>query len=195
MRNIFTFRYGVYERGNFMMSQLQSGLKPKSKLAIAVMLSVSILTCSDVGDESGMYIELDPRLDVDQNGYFYLELLRNTWQTTHRISGFVTFEGNPAENVRIEWSTSHFWKLNDTLGYYTEYGYTDQLEYVTLDTTFIIGFDNYIVPTINCCSYSNAEGEINTMIAPVRSMSGDTMRVGIQFSDEEPIGEIYIVLD
>jgi hypothetical protein len=195
MRNIFTFRYGVYERGSFMMSQLQSGLKPKSKLAIAVMLSVSILTCSDVGDESGMYIELDPRLDVDQNGYFHLELLRNTWQTTHRISGFVTFEGNPAINVRIEWSTSHFWKLNDTLGYYTEYGYTDQLEYVTLDTTFIIGFDNYIVPTINCCSYSNAEGEINTMIAPVRSMSGDTMRVGIQFSDEEPIGEIYIVLD
>jgi len=51
------------------------------------------------------------------------------------------------------------------------------------------------VPTINCCSYSNADGEINTMLAPVRSMSGDTMTVGIQTSDEEPIGEIYIVLD
>ena len=178
-----------------MMSQLQSDLKQKSKCVLALMLSFSILTCSDVGNESGMFIELDPRLDVDQDGYFHLELLRNTWQTTHRISGFVTFEGNPAINVRIEWSTSHFWKLNDTLGYYTEYGYTDQLEYVTLDTTFIIGFDNYIVPTINCCSYSNAEGEINTMIAPVRSMIGDTMTLGIQFSDEEPIGEIFIVLD
>jgi hypothetical protein len=187
--------YGVYERGSFMMSQLQSGLKPKSKWVLALMLSFSILTCSDVGNESGMYIELDPRLDVDQNGYFHLELLRNTWQTTHRISGFVTVEGEPAELVKVEWTSSHFWRLNDTLGFYIDYGYTDQLEYVALDTTFITGFDDFIVPTINCCSYSNADGEINTMLAPVRSMSGDTMTVGIQFSGEDPIGEIYIVLD
>jgi hypothetical protein len=142
-----------------------------------------------------MYIELDPRLDVDQNGYFHLELLRNTWQTIHRISGFVTVDGEPAELVKFEWTSSHFWRLNDTLGFYIDYGYTDQLEYVALDTTFITGFDDFIVPTINCCSYSNADGEINTMLAPVRSMIGDTMTVGIQFSDEEPIGEIYIVLD
>jgi len=64
-----------------------------------------------------------------------------------------------------------------------------------LDTTYIIGFDDYVVPTINCCSYSNAEGEINTMIAAVRSMIGDTMTVGFQFSDEDLIGEILIVLD
>jgi hypothetical protein len=178
-----------------MMSQLQSGLKPKSKWVFALMLSLSILTCSDVGNESGMYIELDPRLEADSNGYFHLELLRNTWQSTHRISGFVTVDGEPAEFVRVEWTSSHYWKLNDTLGYYIEYGYTDQLEYVALDTTFITGFDDFIVPTINCCSYSNAEGEINTMIAPVRSMIGDTMTVGFQFSDEDMIGEIFIVLD
>ncbi|MBT4360105.1 MAG: hypothetical protein HOD11_03955 [Candidatus Marinimicrobia bacterium] len=178
-----------------MMSQLQSDLKQKSKCVLALMLSFSILTCSDVGNESGMFIELDPRLDVDQDGYFHLELLRNTWQTTHRISGFVTIDGEAAELVRVDWTSSHYWKLNDTLGHYIEYGYTDQLEYVALDTTFITGFDNFIVPTINCCSYSNADGEINTMLAPVRSMSGDTMTVGIQTSDEEPIGEIYIVLD
>ncbi|MBT4714109.1 MAG: hypothetical protein HOB84_04995 [Candidatus Marinimicrobia bacterium] len=178
-----------------MMSQLQSDLKQKSKCVLALMLSFSILTCSDVGNESGMFIELDPRLDVDQDGYFHLELLRNTWQTTHRISGLVTIDGEAAELVRIDWTSSHYWKLNDTLGYYIEYGYTDQLEYVALGTTFITGFDDFIVPTINCCSYSNADGEINTMLAPVRSMSGDTMTVGIQTSDEEPIGEIYIVLD
>ncbi|MBC8193806.1 MAG: hypothetical protein H8E18_15575, partial [FCB group bacterium] len=101
----------------------------------------------------------------------------------------------PAENVRIEWTSSNFWKLNDTLGYYIKYGYTDQLEYVTLDTSYITGFDEFIVPTVNCCSYSNADGEINTMIAPVRAMIGDTMAVVIQFSDEKPIRELYIVLD
>jgi len=69
------------------------------------------------------------------------------------------------------------------------------LEYVALDTTYITGFSDFVVPTINCCSYSNADGEVNTMIAPVRSMIGDTMTVGFQFSDEDLIGEILIVLD
>jgi hypothetical protein len=168
---------------------------PISKYAIIIFLSMMFISCSEVEHGSGMYIELEPRLEVDQNGYFHLDLLRTRWQTTHRISGYVTYDNDPVEFVRIEWTSSHFWKLNDTLGYYMEYGYTDQLEYVTLDTTFITGFDDYIVPTINCCSYSNADGEINTMIAPVRSMIGDTMTVGIQFTEGEPIGEIFIILD
>lgn len=164
----------------------------KTKLGLILML---LMSCTDVSNDTDLYIELDPRLDLDQNGYYHLELFRSTWQTIHRISGFVTYVGYPAENVGVEWTSSHFWRLNDTLGYYIDYGYTDQLEYVALDTTFINGFDDYLVPTINCCSYSNADGEINTMIAPVRSMIGDTMTVGIQFSNEESIGEIYIVLD
>jgi hypothetical protein len=173
--------------------------KPFSNLktlwAIAMMLMISIMSCTDVGTDSGMYIELEPLLRVDDNGCFHLELFRSTWQTTHRISGYVTVDGEPAELVRIEWTSSHYWKLNDTLGYYIDYGYTDQLEYIALDTTFITGFNDFIVPTINCCSYSNSEGEINTMIAPVRSMVGDTMIVGLKYSDDNPIGEIFIVLD
>ncbi len=170
--------------------------RPYSILKITwLFILMLLMSCMDVNHDSGLYIELDPRLDVDQNGYFHLELLRNTWQTTHRISGFVTFDGEPAENVRIEWTSSHFWHLNDTLGYYIDYGYTDQLQYVALDTTYVIGFDGFTVPTINCCSYSNADGEINTMIAPVRSMIGDTMIVGLQYSDGESIGKILIVLD
>ena len=178
-----------------MVKLLKPYLDLNNRLAIALIIVIGLMACSEMDNDSGMYIELEPRLGVDDNGYFHLELLRNTWQTTHRISGFVTFDGGPAENVRVEWSSSHFWRLNDTLGYYIDYGYTDQLEYIALDTTYIIGFDDYVVPTINCCSYSNAEGEINTMIAAVRSMIGDTMTVGFQFSDEDLIGEILIVLD
>ena len=178
-----------------MVKLLKPYLDLNNRLAIALIIVIGFMACSEMDNDSGTYIELEPRLGVDDNGYFHLELLRNTWQTTHRISGFVTFDGGPAENVRVEWSSSHFWRLNDTLGYYIDYGYRDQLEYIALDTTYIIGFDDYVVPTINCCSYSNAEGEINTMIAPVRSMIGDTMTVGFQFSDEDLIGEILIVLD
>ena len=153
------------------------------------------ITCSEPKSNLDLQIDIEPRLDVDANGYYHLVLKRNTWQTTHRLSGHITNKGLPAELVRIEWTSSHFWRLNDTLGYYINYGYTDQLEYVALDTTYITGFGDYIVPTINCCSYSNADGEINTMIAPVRSMIGDTMTVGIQFNDDEPIGEFFIILE
>jgi len=152
-----------------------------------------LLSCSE--PEPHIWIELEPRLEMDFNGYFHLPLLRNTWQTTHRISGHVSIAKEPIENVRIEWISSHFWLLNDTLGYFINYRYTDQLRYIALDTTYIIGFNKFVVPVINCCSYSNGEGEFNTMIAPVRSMIGDTMTVGIQFSDDELIGEIFIVLD
>ena len=164
-------------------------------MVILFLSSFVIFHCSQADEESDLYIEIIPGLGVDKDGYYHLDMLRNTWQTTHRISGYVTDGGDPVENMRIEWTSSHYWRLNDTLGYYVEYGYTDLLEYLALDTTYITGFDDFVVPVINCCSYSNADGEINTMIAPVRSMIGDTMTVGIQFSDDEPIAEIFIVLD
>ncbi|MBT4947089.1 MAG: hypothetical protein HON27_13090 [Candidatus Marinimicrobia bacterium] len=177
------------------MGRLRSEVNWRLNYIFIVIVVFIAVACSAIDDDSGMYIELEPRLPMDVNGYFHLDLLKGAWQTTHRISGYISFDGEPAENVRVEWSSSHFWRLNDTLGYYIEYGFTDQLEYLALDTTYITGFDEFVVPVINCCSYSNQYGVVNTMLAPVRSMSGDTMTVGIQFSDEEPIGEIYIVLD
>jgi hypothetical protein len=49
------------------------------------------------------------------------------------------------------------------------------------------------VPTSNYISYSNSSGEINNMIAPVRSMIGDTMK--ISYSTYDSHGHIRIVLD
>jgi len=172
---------GIYHRG-LLLTILTVGL-------------FAITACSEPDRDLEVYIEIEPRLEQDTNGYYHLILKRTTWQTIHRLSGHITSEGQPAENVRIEWTSSHYWQLNDTLGYYIGYGYTDQLEYVALDTTYILGFSEFIVPTINCCSYSNSEGEINTMLAPVRSMLGDTLTVGIQFNNEEQLGEMFIVLD
>jgi len=161
-------------------------------LTVNVMIFIA---CSVLEQDFEIYLELEPRLEVDHNGYYHLTLLRDNWQTSHRLAGHISIDGESAENVRIEWTLSHYWRLDDTLGYFIDFAYTDQLEYVALDTTYITGFNDFVVPTTNCCSYSNAEGEVNTMIAPVRSMIGDTMTVGIQFSEDDPIGEIFIVLD
>ena len=55
------------------------------------------------------------------------------------------------------------------------------------------GFNGFEVQTINCCSYSNSYGEVNTMIGLVQQMIGDTMIVNYSFMNRtESIG---IVLD
>ena len=49
------------------------------------------------------------------------------------------------------------------------------------------------VPTSNSISYSNSSGEINNMIAPVRIMVGDTMR--LRYSYINGMDSIMIVLE
>ena len=175
------------------MNRIQAERTVIQYVLITSMLLV--ISCSYSDHELEYAIDIDPRLEQDENGFFHLDINRGTWQTIHRLSGHVSIDGEPAENVRVEWLSSHFWTLNDTLGYYVQYGYTDELEYIAVDTTYVTGFNDFIVPVINCCSYSNADGEINTMIAPVRSMIGDTMDVVVQFSDDDLIGTFEIVLD
>jgi hypothetical protein len=49
------------------------------------------------------------------------------------------------------------------------------------------------VATSNIISYSNSNGEINNMIAPVRSMVGDTMKLTARWYDGKK--DFYIILD
>jgi hypothetical protein len=83
------------------------------------------------------------------------------------------------------------------LGVIYHVGLTDQYVYVTYDTTYIIGFDGFIVPTINPASYSNSKGEFSQMTGFVRSMIGDTVNVTISYYNglKEEVLSIGIVLD
>ena len=47
----------------------------------------------------------------------------------------------------------------------------------------MIGFRGSEVPTTNEISYSNGDGEINNMIAPVKSMIGDTLYLSAEWFD------------
>ena len=69
--------------------------------------------------------------------------------------------------------------------------------YVSYDTTYITGFSGFIVPTINCCSYSNSEGEVNTMFGPVWTMRLDTVliSVGYVYNNNYLSNSFEIVLD
>ena len=125
-----------------------------------------------------------PNLDLDNNGYYHLDINMGSWQTLHRLTGFITdsASANPVVNCRVEWESSHYWTLGDTLGYFIRRGLTDDLVYVNVDTSYVIGFNGMEVPTINLASYSNVDGEVNTMIAPVQTMVGDTMTIWYSWS-------------
>ena len=149
-------------------------------------------------DLKNIITTIEPRLDVDENGYYHLTLDRNRWQTIHRVSGHLNFEdGSPAELIRVGWSSDLYWVLGDTLGYIVHQGLTDDLIYVSYDTTYITGFNGMEVPTSNQVSYSNAEGEVNNMIAPVQIMAGDTMTLYWSYYDNVGFneGSIKIVLE
>ena len=132
--------------------------------------------------------------------YYHLTLKKdeNSWQTTHRVDGVVTDEFGPSFYQRVTWESNLYWYLGDTLGYIVNRNFDDNGMYVSVDTSYITGFNGMEVPTINCCSYSNSDGEVNTMIAPVQTMVGDTMTIRMYFwnNNYELVEEfIHIVLE
>ena len=175
---------------------------------LVLLSSFLLISCEDElsshkkWDPPEITWNVDPRLNVDNNNYYHLTIDTTRWQTLHRFSGSVEYVSDrdefPAEAVRFEWESSHYWYLGDTLGYIVKRGLTDQLEYVSYDTIYVTGFNGMEVPTINPVSYSNGDGEFNQMFAPVKSMRGDTVTVTVARQDY--FGEwqglnFYVILD
>ena len=166
-----------------MIKGVENVLKRSILTALSVF-SFLIVGCGDLYYYS-LELELDPRLNQDGNGFYHLNINDGSWQTLHRLSGHVVdSRGDKISDVKVFWESTHVWFLGDTLGYAVTYGYNDDLTLVGVDTSYVTGFENSVVPTINCCSYSNGDGEINTMFAPVQSMRGDTVGVWVYFYDE-----------
>ena len=114
-------------------------------------------------------MEIDTRLPLDENGYPTLQLNPNTHQTIHRIKGSLTRDGKPVNMVKVGWGSNHYWE-----------------------------YDGQLVPIVNGSSYSNEDGEVNTMIGIVHSMVNDTITIFYGFYDdwlsEETIDEFQIII-
>jgi len=115
-------------------------------------------------------VTLEPHVDIDiyaelpyQNGYYYLDVVNGEKQTFGRLGGTIQIDGElPEQPVKATWESNLYWTLvyNETTGEYER---------------VITHYPNK-VPTINSSSYSN-RGMVNTMIAPIYEMEGDTMVV------------------
>ena len=140
-------------------------------LVTSLTLITSLISCEEIQvsqsvsseDDIEIVFIVEPRLEQDVNGYYHLQLNPSSFQTLHRLSGHIYRNGIPLDVMKFNWESSHYWMLGDTLGYIVHQGLTDDLIYVSYDTTYITGFSDFLVPTINSSSYSNSDGEVNTM--------------------------------
>ena len=162
-------------------------------------LSLLLFSCEDsiVDPMPDNYtMELDGRLDTTNEGLYKLELnsSNNSIQTIHRITGKLLNNGEePYPPQLVEWESSHQWTLNDTAYVFIRRTINVLGDWVDVDTIYVTGFAGSIVPTINEFSYSGTGGEINTVIAPIDEMVGDTLIVKARFEDLEET--IRIVLE
>ena len=138
----------------------------------------------------------------DNNGFYHLTLSPYSNQTLSRITGTFLVDGKPNTipspiQGEIEWTGSHFWvlKAGDTVGkvvktYFNQY--TGQLQTATLPS--LISQKDVVVPIVNSISqlgYGN--GEINTIMAPVLPMKGDTLTIigKAKYTIEIPVDNLF----
>jgi len=143
--------------------------------------------------------QLNVGLYEDANGYYHLPLNLNNLQTLHRVSGKILRNGEPVNVIDFDWYCGMYWLSVDTMGYVIENTGSDELWYIGYDTTYLTWLSGYEVPIVNGSSYSNLDGEVNTMIAPIRTMRGDTATIYYSYWDnwryESTTGEFKIIFN
>ena len=147
--------------------------------------------------EESYDVDFQMNLPLDLNGYYHLTLDRTEWQTLHRVSGVVTTINKNGDELFVEafwveWESNLYWYLGDTLGYIITQYLDDKWTYVSVDTSYMVGFNGMEVPTSNRISYSNSYGQVNNMIAPVLSMVGDTLTLTAYWYDGERSFDIVL---
>ena len=137
----------------------------------------------------------DPRFKLkrDLNGYYFLTLNPNSNQTIQRITGKLLRNGKPVEDIwtgnqpkKVNWESNLFWWLleGDIVAKITKTYlniFTGQITYVNLPP--VTNWRDILVPTLNSNSYTDQKtGIVNTVIAPIFKMKGDTLKVKMTYS-------------
>ena len=164
----------------------------KTIKAVITLIGFSLfIGCEDVNEIEPIEFELISGLTEDANGYYHMALDTTRWQTLHRIEGRVVRNGEGVNIIKFAWLSNLYWLVGDTLGYAIENTGSDELWYIGYDTTYITWFNGFEVPIVNGSSYSDFDGYVNTMMAPVKTMKGDTATIYYGYYDNWRAEEIY----
>jgi hypothetical protein len=185
-------------------NKMRLQISEKSILMIIYLLGLMCMTffssCSKEGflqPNRNIEMSIDTRLPKDSNGYSIFKLYSTQTQNIHTISGSIRVNGKIPNEPRekVEWESNLYWNLNkgDTLARitktYLNY-YTGQFMVVTLPP--LVNNINALVPTINSVCYNSADGSINTVIAPMWNMKGDTMTIVARIGSITKIEKIIL---
>jgi hypothetical protein len=138
-------------------------------------------------------------LPKDQNGLYHLKITSIGTPQSHRVTGRILVNGKePLPPERISFESNLFWWLRqgDTTATITQSYinyYTGQFTIVKLPP--MISNKDELVPTTNSASYSGTNGEVNTIIAPIREMIGDTLVLKASHYTSKKIIYTKIVLE
>ena len=177
----------------------------KVKIIYIIIFISFLFSCSQgdiiIDNGEGITIEFidglndDPRyqLSKDNNGFYELILNPYSNQTPQRITGRLLRKGEPLVDTssgdqpkKVSWESNLYWWLSvgDTVANVTQTyinEFTGELDYINLPP--IINWRDKLVPTINSSSYTNQEtGIVNTVIAPIYIMKGDTMKIKMSYT-------------
>lgn len=167
----------------------------KEEIKIIKPIENYTISIDSVLTQTGMY-----SLPKDNNGFYHLKLVNSfSNQQSHRVTGKILLNGKePIPLQKIDWESNLYWVLrrSDTIASisisYVNY-FTGQ--FTTINLPPFIAQQNEMIPTINKASYNGKYGEINTMIAPVKEMKGDTMIIKATHSLSKTIIYTKIVLE
>ena len=68
-----------------------------------ILILLLLFGCED-STTSEYQFNINPRLEIDENGYYHLDVIRQNRQTLHRINGLITKDGESVESIFFEWS-------------------------------------------------------------------------------------------
>ena len=150
---------------------------------LTLLCILTLVGCSkdDIfSSNKNIELSIDTRLPKDANGYSYFTLYSTETQNIHTISGSIRVNGKIPNEPRekVEWESSHYWvlKAGEPIG--TIYRRTWRgLGWQIVDSIKVVNLKTSQVPTINSACYNSSDGSINTVIAPMYNMKGDTMTI------------------
>ena len=172
---------------------------------LVLLIFIFLIGCTDSdsisGDVNNIKLEfieglnddIDFHLNKNSEGYYELVLNKFSNQTIQRITAKLTQNNFPIQdnygNIQpklIEWESKLYWwlKKGDTVAQITKTyfnKFTGEITYTNLPP--LINWKDELVSTINSSSYtSDQTGLVNTVIAPIREMSGDTLKIIVKYN-------------
>jgi len=169
------------------LKQSNMRISDKTKIMIVyltlIFTIISLSSCTKEGflqPNRNIEMSIDTRLPKDSNGYSIFKLYSTQTQNIHTISGSIRVNGRIPNEPRekVEWESSHYWVLKQGEDIGMIYRRTWRgLGWQIVDSIKVVNLKTSQVPTINKVCYNSADGSINTVIAPMWNMKGDTMTI------------------